>query len=267
MLDVLFDLQPLPQFLAFCVFSALMLSVSFIWLQFLHRRWLTTPKLLPAGSVFTPVAAIFALFLTFLAVDIWAQQRQASDAAMKEQVAMQRLHDLASPAALNAPASLPLMTRYTEAVRDHEWGSDYNRHPSSVAAEALRDLRFYVVRLSAAGAPAVLVNEWLASVQSLEDARFRRLFIGADHTDNNQWASVLLLALFTHLIIAASHMDRPPAGRLVLVVFSLAATLALWQLAMHTNPYVGGITRIEMPFKVLAPMPGPVPAVSEPPPS
>ena len=264
MLDALFDLSPVPQLLAFCGLSALMLGISFAWLQSLHRRWAANPKLLPAGSVFTPVAAIFALFLTFLAVDIWAQQRQASDAAMKEQVAMQRLRDLASPAALDAPASLPLMARYTEAVSTQEWGSDYNRHPSPIASEALRDLRFYVVRLSKAGAPPTLVNEWLASVQSLEDARFRRLFIGADHTDNNQWASVLLLAFFTHLIIAAAHMDRPPAGRLVLVVFSLAATLALWQLAMHTNPYAGGVTRIEIPFKLPAPAPGPAPALAAP---
>ena len=257
MLDALFDFSPLPQFLAFCVFSALMLGVSFVWLSFLHRRWATHLSLLPAGSVFTPVAAIFALFLTFLAVDIWAQQRQASDAAMKEQVAMQRLRDLASPAALNAPASLLMMARYVEAVSTQEWGSNYNRQPSPIAAEALRDLRFYVVRLSATGAPSVLVNEWLASVQNLEDARFRRLFIGADHTDNNQWTVVLLLALFTHLILAAAHMDRPPAGRLVLVLFSLTATLALWQLAMHTNPYAGGVTRVEDPFRVLSPTLGP----------
>ncbi len=264
MLDTLFDLHPAPQLLVFCVLSALMLGISFIWLQFLHRRWATTPKLLPVGPAFMPVAAIFALFLTFLAVDIWAQQRQASDAAMKEQVSMQRLRDLASPAGLNAAASLPIMERYTQAVATQEWAFDYNRHPSPIAAEALRDLRFYVLRLNATGAPPALVNEWLSSVQSLEDARFRRLFIGDDHTDNNQWAVVLLLALFTHLIIAAAHIDRPPAGRLALVVFSLAATLALWQLAMHTNPYAGGITRIEMPFKVLAPVPSPVPALAAP---
>ena len=57
---------------------------------------------------------------------------------------------------------------------------------------------------------------------------------------------MLVLALFAHLVIAASHLDRPPAGRLTLVLFSLATRLAMWQLAMHTNPYNGGVTRIDL---------------------
>lgn len=61
---------------------------------------------------------------------------------------------------------------------------------------------------------------------------------------------------FAYMMIAASHLDRPPAGRLVLVLFSIATTLALWQLAMHTNPYNGGFTRVTMPVYLAAPTAG-----------
>jgi hypothetical protein len=65
---------------------------------------------------------------------------------------------------------------------------------------------------------------------------------------------VMVLAFFSYLTIAAAHLDRPPAGRLALMLFAIATTLALWQLVMHTNPYNGGYTRVAMPA-YLAPSP------------
>lgn len=258
MFDLVFDLPALAQLLVIFLLGLATLAVSFAWLNFLHRRWATAPKLLPVGPAFAPVATLFALFLTFLAVDIWTQQRQASDAALKEGIAFQRLADLARPEALNTPQTAPMLTRYRTAVLQEEWTRDFNRHASPAASGAVRELRLHGGHLSRAEAPGALVSEWLRSVRDLEDAREQRLLIGGDHTDNNQWTVVLVLALFTQLVIAASHLDRPPAGRLTLVLFSLTATLALWQLAMHTNPYNGNVTRIDLqPVAVSQAVPGP----------
>jgi len=246
MLDLLFDLPALGQLLVVSLVGLATLAISFVWLGLLHRRFATSPKLLPVGPAFAPVATVFALFLAFLAADVWLQQRQASEAALKESLAFQQLADLIRPDALNAPQAVPLLARYRSAVLREEWQSDFNRQASPAAAGALRDLRVQAGSLSRVGASGPLVSEWLHSVRDLEDARARRLLIGSDHTDNNQWTVVLVLALFAHLVIAASHLDRPPAGRLTLVLFSLATSLALWQLAMHTNPYNGGVTRIDL---------------------
>ena len=205
------------------------------------------PKLLPVGPAFVPVTTVFALFLSFLAVDIWTQQRTALDAASKEVTALMRLHDLMEPAALDAPGAAPLLAAYRHAVSTEEWGVHFNHQASPGAAGALSGLRLQAAHLIRSGSPAVLVAQWLKAVDELEDARLKRLFIGSDHTDNNQWWVVLLLAFFAQLTIAAAHLDRPPAGRMMLVLFSIATTLALWQLAMHTNPYNGGFTRVTMP--------------------
>lgn len=247
MLDAFFDLSAFLQLLMLGLLSALMLGTSFLWLGWLHRRFASMPKLLPVGPAFVPVTTIFALFLSFLAVDIWTQQRTAIDAASKEVTALMRLNELMAPAALNAPGAAPSLAAYRHAVSTEEWGVHFNHQASPGAALALRELRLQAAGLSRNGSPAVLVAQWLKTVDELEDARLKRLFIGSDHTDNNQWWVVLLLVFFAQLMIAASHLDRPPAGRLVLVVFSVATTLALWQLAMHTNPYNGGFTRVAMP--------------------
>lgn len=247
MLDTFFDLPVFSQLLILSLTSALMLSASFVWLAWLNRRFASVPKLLPVGPAFVPVTTLFALFLTFLAVDIWTQERTASDAASREVAAMMRLHELTEPVALNSPDAEPLLAAYRHAVSTDEWGTHFNHRASPDAAKALRDLRLHGARLSREGASPLLLAQWFRSVDDLEDARLKRLLIGGDGTDNNQWWVVIVLKLFAYLTIAAAHLDRPPAGRLILVLFSIATTLALWQLAMHTNPYNGGFTRVTMP--------------------
>jgi hypothetical protein len=247
MLDTFFDLPVLSQLLILSLMSASMLGASFVWLGWLNRRFATVPKLLPVGPAFVPVTTIFALFLTFLAADIWTQERTASDASSREVAAMMRLHQLTAPVALNSPDAASLLDAYRHAVATDEWGVHFNHRASPGAALALHDLRLHGARLSREGVPPPLLAQWFKAVDDLEDARLKRLFIGGDGTDNNQWWVVIVLALFAYLTIAAAHLDRPPAGRLMLVLFSIATTLAFWQLAMHTNPYNGGFTRVAMP--------------------
>jgi hypothetical protein len=247
MLDSFFDLSATAQLLTLSLMSAFMLAASFIWLGWLNRRFITIPKLLPVGPAFVPVTTVFALFLSFLAVDIWTQERTASDAASREVTSMMRLQELSEPVALNSPGAAPLLAAYRHAVSTVEWGVHFNHEASPDAALALRELRLYGARLVREGAPAPLMAQWFKAVDDLQDARLKRLFIGSDFTDNNQWWIVIVLAFFAYMTIAAAHLDRPPAGRLVLASFAVATTLALWQLAMHTNPYNGGFTRVAMP--------------------
>lgn len=252
MLDTFFDLSVFLQLLLLTLMAVFMLTASFVWLGWLNRRFASAPKLLPVGPAFVPVTTVFALFLSFLAVDIWTQERTANDAATREVTALMRLHELTEPAALNLQDAVPLLTSYRTAVSTDEWGTHFNHAVSPVASLALRDLRRLGAIQSRSGAPALLIAQWFKAVDDLEDARLKRLFIGSDHTDNNQWWLVIGLTFFAYLAIAAVHLDRPPAGRMVLVLFAIAITLALWQLAMHTNPYNGGFTRVTMPAYMTA---------------
>jgi hypothetical protein len=99
MLDSFFDLSATLQLLVLSLMSAFMLAASYMWLGWLNRRFDTMPKLLPVGPAFVPVTTVFALFLSFLAVDIWTQERTASDAASREVTSMMRLQELRDPIA------------------------------------------------------------------------------------------------------------------------------------------------------------------------
>lgn len=253
MLDFIFDLPAAAQLLCFIAYGGVVLAVSLAILGALHVRYVQNPKWLPVGPAFQVLTVLFALLLGFLAADIWAQQRQAVDAAFKEGVSLQRLRDLSGPAALDTADAGPMLAQYQAAVTGREWGLNFNHTPDPAAAATLHALRLHAGKLVREGKPAILVAEWMRSVNDLEEARHRRLLIGADATDNSQWAVVLVLTFFAAAALAACHMDRPPAGRLILVLFCLGVAIVLWQLARHTNPYNGGNIRISLPSSLAQP--------------
>jgi hypothetical protein len=50
---------------------------------------------------------------------------------------------------------------------------------------------------------------------------------------------VIFLTVLSQIAIASVHADRPRAGRRALAIFTVAATVSLWILALHANPYLG----------------------------
>lgn len=247
MLDYVFDLSAVAQLAVFLVYGAVVFGTGFVLLDFLHARYANHSKLLPVAPAFQVLTVLFALLLGFLAADIWSQQRQAVDAAFKEGISLQRLYDLSGPAALDEAEARPMLERYQSIVAEKEWGAQFNHTAEPSASAALFELRLFGAKLAQGGKPALLTAEWMRSVNDLSEARQRRLLIGADSTDNSQWSVVLVLTFFAAAALAACHMDRPPAGRLVLALFAVAVSIVLWQLARHTNPYNGGDIRIEAP--------------------
>lgn len=249
MLDHVFLLPAWAQLLVCAAYGLALFAASAAVLQLLHRRHLQNARLLPVGPAFQIVTVLFALLLGFLAADLWAQQRQAVDAAFKEALAFNRLTVLAESAAPQQPAAGALLEDYRAAVADAEWGRDANQVADPRATAALKAMRVMGVADGGMGGmrPA-LAAEWMRATGELQEARDRRLLIGTDTTDNSQWTLVLMLAFFAAVALAICHMDRPAAGRLILAVFALALTLVFWQLARHTNPYAGGDLRIPVPL-------------------
>lgn len=246
MLDHIFNLPAWAQLLVCAVYGLALFAASAGLLQLLHRRHLRDPKLLPVGPAFQIVTVLFALLLGFLAADLWAQQRQAVEAAFKEALAFSRLTVLAEAAAPQQPAAAASLEDYRSAVADTEWGRNANQLADPRATAALKAMR--VMGVADGGMKPGLAAEWMRATGELQEARDRRLLIGSDTTDNSQWTLVLVLAFFAAAALAVCHMDRPPAGRLILAIFALALTLVFWQLARHTNPYAGGDLRIPIPL-------------------
>lgn len=105
--------------------------------------------------------------------------------------------------------------------------------------EALQAIRVALIAAQRSGLPQAMLAKLVSDFDDVQHARATRLATGADDLDALKWALMLFLAMMTQATIAAIHIDRPVAGRLSLCLFTLAATAAIWFLALHAEPYVG----------------------------
>ena len=70
-------------------------------------------------------------------------------------------------------------------------------------------------------------------------ARSDRIALNSRQTDETKWWAVLLLGLITQLSIGMVHLDRAPAHVAAVVVFALAAIVALGTVAVQEAPFDG----------------------------
>ena len=246
MLNWLFDLPTLGQVACFTVFGIALYGFSAGIIFYLQRKSVEMTQFLPHANAFQLLSILLALLIGFLGADIWAQQRNAGEAALKEGHSIARLQELEAGTPMGSPEAALAIKRYREAVADLEWGKYFNHQADPAASAALTALRLYGARLGSEGMPSVLVGEWMRAVNDLEEARDRRLFIGSDSSDNSQWVAVLVMTFFAGAALAVCHLDRPGGGRLILFLYSLAIAIVLLQMARHTNPYSGGGLQVSM---------------------
>lgn len=237
----LFDRPPLFQLGAFAIFSTVAWLAARLLLARLNERFRAGAVILPVAPFFASITTIFALFLGFLAADIWAQKHRASDAAFAERSAIQRYVTLAGVAAPDVPGALAAVERYRRAVIEEEWEATRNQRAAPAAEAALGDMWRAAASLPRAGVPPGATAHLLSVVEDIEQARAVRLAIGADHGGSNAWATALVLCLFSYLAIATVHLDRPAAARVALTMFAVATAAAFWFLALHDSPYAGGV--------------------------
>jgi hypothetical protein len=239
----IFDAPALAQLAGFAVFSLIAAGLALLVLAALHGRFGRRPDMLPVAPFFVSVTTVFALFLGFLAADIWAQKRSALNAVYHERSALDGIAALAAPAVLDAARVAEAAETYRRKVIEIEWGARDNRTAAPEVEAALQGLASALVDLAQTDAPAPAVGRLFSLLDAIVQARTQRLAIGvnANRVGNTSWFPVVLLAVFSYAAIAAVHLDRPGAGRLSICVFGLATTFALWFLAMHDSPYTGGV--------------------------
>jgi hypothetical protein len=246
MLVGLFDRAAPVQLLAFLGVAAVLWGLGMLALHALRARFARrggVGPVLPVAPYFVTVTTLFALFLGFMAADIWAQKRAALDAATDERAALAALATLATPAALDAPGLAAATRAYRDGVVRDEWGALRNRGPAESVEAALADLAGEAVALARGPAPVPAAARVFGLVDGLAEARSRRLAIGsaAERIGATAWLSVLVLAAFSVVAIAVVHLDRPAAARLTTGLFAAAVAVAFWFLAMHDSPYAGGV--------------------------
>jgi len=213
------------------------ISVGFLWLSHASLGAKSTP--IPVAPFFTAMTTVWALSFGFTAAEIWAVNTDAGQAANAERSALMRLAGMADRNALDLPVVIDGLRAYEVSVETKEWGENRNSAPAAEVDLALQHIRLAIVAAAKQGALPVLISKMVQDFDELQDARSERLAFGRGSHSAYKWYLVIFLTVLSQLAIASVHADRPRAGRKALSIFTIAATVSLWILALHANPYVG----------------------------
>lgn len=221
--------------------TLVVLYASFVLLRVMHERGAGDPASVPVASYFGAITTIWALIFGFVAAEVWSTNSNAGVAAVEERSALIRLHGMAVPEALAlADLESALQLYSTEVVRA-EWNINGNRSPAPEAEEALQEIRLAMLAADTHGVSPVLLSKMVADFDELQDARTKRLAIGARDIQPLKWALVVVLGMMSMVSIAFVHIDRPRAGRTALRIFAVAAAAAIWLVLLHSSPYLGPV--------------------------
>lgn len=243
-MTAIFFLPGTAMLACFVLFGAATYGFARLALGMFERRATAMPASIPVAPYFTAITSAWALSLGFAAADIWSVRADAQSYAVAERSAITRLAGMAAGNALDVPAILAGLAQYREGVLEDEWGNS-SQHPSSDVEGAIQDIRLAIISLAREGTPPSLVENLTRDFDELQDARNLRLANAESSVSEYKWYLLLFLTVLSTIAIASVHADRPAAGRSALAIYIVAATVSLWILAIHANPY-DGMARIDL---------------------
>lgn len=243
-MDFVFAASPASMFAMFAAFGIATYAVSLGFLTFLRRDGPPGSQSLPVPNFAASITTAWALALGFAAADIWSVNAKAQAAASEERSAISRIVGVGAMQALDRPDLVAALRAYKDAVETWEWRRERNAEPSVEVDRALEGIRVILVQMALGGVPEALIAKIAEDFDQLQDARGVRLAIGGGPISQYKWYLVLFLTVLSQFALASVHADRPLGGRRALIIFTVAATVSLWILALHANPYVG-VAKIE----------------------
>ena len=224
-LEALFQLPSLVQFLVFALYAFIIGMLAFGFLMSSRRRQAKPNEWVPVAPFSTSITTLFALFLAFHASTIWANKAKAERAHVAANMALKRLDIALSPQQLNLPEIRHKLHRYVAYVSKDEWRHSRNRVVSERATEAFWEINGMVLA-AAKTLPAPDVTQLDTLLNEVAHSRSDKLWIGANHTEPTSWLIVFALGVLANFAIAAVHFDRPKAGFVALALFAAATTVA-----------------------------------------
>jgi hypothetical protein len=208
------------------------------WLQH-HSPWSARLKQGALGlPTFVAVSTLFALFAAFLLADTMARKERASQAVQSESAAILGLGIASEAAGAGGETIRAAILAYADSVVVDEWPRLLQETSSETTEQALLVL-LRTVRDAANDnvLPSSIHGQMLSLAQAIVEARMDRIAIVANHYQQFSWSALFLLGFLTQFVIGMGFLDRASANRHAIVIFSLAAVVALWLLAIQDNPF------------------------------
>lgn len=220
------------------VFVGLCLMTGLLILKWGPRLFGNDSSNIPVPAFMGVVATAWALSLGFAASDLWTLGNRADQAIAEERSSVMRLLGVAVPPALDLPDLHASVTRYVTLVERNEGSHRFDgTFGDPLVDAAIQDIRVAVIEIASSTTPEAVVAKIVNDFDELQDARNDRLGISVSLIDPSKWYLLIAFTFLTTLTVALLHIDRPVAGRIASVIFSITALAGLWILVIHIDPF------------------------------
>ncbi len=196
-----------------------------------------TPPLLALPTI------LFGLFVANLATDVWQKHFQAKEALLKETAAVRSLIQLSTDVGSNGQILMRATTNYAHAVIDREWSAMIHGDHAHKES-ALRELEALDSTISKIGNASPQPSQYNTlrlngALESLRLSRLQRISLAHDSISISKWASVMTLGVLALITIAMTHLRRPKAMKISIILTTLCVLASTHVLSQNRSPYVG----------------------------
>ena len=230
---------PLPAQLASLALFFGATAALLIWLSFGRRTGAAVQSFRGVVAPFvSPVAAILAIIVGFLASDIWDRDRRAAEVVRTEANQLLALNTLAATFDLPRNSLGAAIRAYASTVVQKEWPS-MARQETSPEAEVALDQIFKAIdglHLAAAG-KGDIDRLMYSTALAVRTARNTRLALSEDQSEGVKWLSVLALAVMSQVSVALVHLERARPQIAALAVLTVSLIVVIGLLAAHELPF------------------------------
>ena len=240
MISAWLDLPTVALFAVLILFYG-SITALIVWLTAVSplRAWIQSLSGVVA-PFFAASSVLFALLTGFLASDVGDRNRQAWQSVNRESTAALTAYTLSIASTSDMTAIRTALRDYLQSVVKDEWRSmaDNGASPKTDVAFAalLRQVSDPAIATSAGQS---VHNALLGAVVRIGEARSVRLSLSSDRTNDVKWMLVLILGVITQVSLAVVHLERTRAQLTAIVLFSIAATVALGLIALQEQPFDG----------------------------
>ncbi len=195
-----------------------------------------SPGMLP------PLGILFALLVSFIAVEVWSNFDKAKTAVATEASALRAMVLLAGAFPEEQKTRInALINRHIEDAVTKEWPAMAEQRVTlSVLSSALIEELHDTLALKATNdSQRAAQPEMVKALHTAMDARRQRIVISGSAVGTVKWVGILLQGLCTLIAIAMVHSDNRLACGISLTLFATGIALSVLLIAAYSRPFAG----------------------------
>lgn len=207
-------------------------------------------------GLLSPLGTIFGLFVAFVSLQVWENERNAVGAVAHEASALR--------AALIAAADYPgeAETRLRSLVQAHiavavtqEWKAmgDHTARLGLTPRPLLDAVHVALALHPADAGQEIAQRELMSALENALEARRQRIIISQARVDPLKWACLFVQAACALAAIAVVHAGRRGAAGVAMAVFATGVATAVLLILAYDEPFTGAISVAPTPLLQVMP--------------